>query len=359
MRRRIAIIASALAVAAAIIVTGAWFVFVQQTRQAIERWADTQRRNGVDVSWQALEFAGFPLRIDARFAEPRFATQQAGQTATWTPSSLVFTFSSVAPRAVDFASPGAHEIRVLADDSNWSAHIEAKALDGRAIFPPQDYRRFERLRARMTSVRVSPADWSEPLTIGRGEIETAAPAAQRVDPQAVHPVAASLELGLDMGEIGLPAHLVDGNALNSLGPVVERLAAQVTVLGALNATATDPETLAAWRDSGGTIEVSSLDLKWGPVLISADGTLALDENLQPIGAFATRIAGLEEFITALETTGVLTSNDASVARITLAILTRASDDGGPARVALPVTLQDRILRLGPIALLQVPPIDWR
>lgn len=99
-------------------------------------------------------------------------------------------------------------------------------------------------------------------------------------------------------------------------------------------------------------------LRWGPLRITADGTLALDGDLQPVGAFATRTAGLEQFVTALEKDGALSSNDAAIARITLAVLTRAAADGGPDRAEIPITLQDRILRLGPVALVQFSPITW-
>ena len=60
----------------------------------------------------------------------------------------------------------------------------------------------------------------------------------------------------------------------------------------------------------------------------------------------------------METAGILSPSDAAVVRITLAILTRSSDDGGPDRAEIPITLQDRIVRLGPVALIQFPPIVW-
>ena len=82
---------------------------------------------------------------------------------------------------------------------------------------------------------------------------------------------------------------------------------------------------------GGTVEITSIDLRWGAVQITANGTLALNNELQPVGAFATQIAGLESFVTALENSGVLSPSDAAIVRITLSVLTRSSDDGGPDR----------------------------
>ena len=60
----------------------------------------------------------------------------------------------------------------------------------------------------------------------------------------------------------------------------------------------------------------------------------------------------------METGGVLSPSDAAIARITLAVLTRPAEDGGPNRAEIPITLQSRILRLGPVALIELPPIVW-
>ena len=120
----------------------------------------------------------------------------------------------------------------------------------------------------------------------------------------------------------------------------------------------DAAALTAWRDGGGTLEIASINFRWGLVQIDADGTLALDGDLQPVGAFTTRIAGLENLVSAMEKSGVLSPSDAAVARITLGVLTRPSDGDGPNQAEIPLTLQERILRLGPIALMQFPPIVW-
>ncbi len=71
-----------------------------------------------------------------------------------------------------------------------------------------------------------------------------------------------------------------------------------------------------------------------------------------------QIAGLENFVTALENSGVMSPSDAAIIRITLSVLTRSSEDGGPDLAELPITLQDRILSLGPVALMQFPAIVW-
>lgn len=358
MRRSIARIVGLSAVGLAIAVTAAWFFFVHQTQRAIDLWTDTQRENGVEVTWQSLRFTGFPLRVDAQIDAPQMIVRQPNRVSIWKPSSLTFNFSSITPNAIDFSSPGAHDLNVAFDDKTWSAVVEAETLNGKALFRPGDYQTIEQLAGRFAGVRVIPYALADPLTVDRGNFKASHRGATPVDPQAVHPQGVSFEFDLAAQDIRLPEDLLKVSALESLGSLISAFSTAVLVNGELDTGSADINTLTAWRDGGGTVDFISIDLHWGPVRITADGTLALDENLQPAGAFATRISGLEQLITAMETSGVLSPSDAAVGRITLAILTRGSEDGGPNRAEIPITLQERILRLGPIALIEFPPVVW-
>ncbi len=359
MRRRIAMIAGLAIVAVAVGITAAWFFFVHQTERAIDQWADDQRANGVDVSWRSLRFTGYPLRIDAQIDEPQMIIRQPTRTATWKPPLVTFKFSSISPDTVEFVSPGVHDLSATFEDATWSALIDAETLEGRASFPPGDYRRIEQLAGRFAGVRMTPQAWADPVIVERGTFEAARRTAIPVNSLAVHPQGVSLELEFAAHDIRLPENLLADSALEILGSLISAVSTDVQVNGDLGTSSVTPETLTAWRDGGGTVEIASIKLRWGSLQIDADGTLALDGDLQPVGAFATRIAGLEEFVTAMENSGVLSPNDAAVARVTLAILTRSSDDGGPNRAEIPITLQERILRLGPVTLIQFPPIVWR
>lgn len=358
MRRRIIKYTFVTVVGVAIAVTAAWFFFVHQTQRGIDQWADAQRENGVEVTWQSLSFTGFPLRVDAQIGEPELVVRRPNRVATWKPPSLTFKFSSAAPHTIDFASPGTHNLHVASDDRTWSAVVDAETLKGQALFPPQDYRRIEQLTGRFAGVSVTPSDSTEPVTIDRGNFAATRRGAAPADPQSVHPQGVSFEFSLAAQDIRMPVDLLAANALDTLDPLISAISTEVLVNGELGSGSVDSNSLTAWRDGGGTVEFTSIELDWGPVQIAANGTLALDDNLQPVGSFATQIAGLEDLITAMETGGVLSSRDAAVARITLSILSRGPEGGGPDYAQIPITLQDRILRLGPIPLIQIPPIAW-
>jgi hypothetical protein len=358
MRRRLFMIAAVSAIVVAIVVTGAWFVLVQQTRSAINQWADLQRANGNDISWQSLSFSGYPLRIDTHIDTPQVSFRHGDRQANWKPSFLTFKISSIAPNAIDFDSPGAHDLQITLDDEILATRIEAETLEGQALFPSDNYQQIEQLVGEFTGVTLTQPGQLEPVTVKQGSFDIMLGAATANDPQAVHPSEDSLALDLTTRDISVPPALIKGSALEALGSDVDAFSTAIQIKGVLDTRSADVEALTAWRDGGGTVEVASIELQWNTLRITANGTLALDGELQPVGSFAARIAGLEDFITAMEEGGVLSPSDASIARITLAVLTRASDDGGPARAEIPITLQDRIVRLGPVALIQLPPIVW-
>jgi hypothetical protein len=144
-----------------------------------------------------------------------------------------------------------------------------------------------------------------------------------------------------------------------LGNEISVLRTDLVVKGTIDPQQAAPQAVEAWRDAGGTIDISRLEIAWGPVRMVGDGTVALDAGLQPEGALSVRISGLDEILTAMERAAMIDARTAAIARITLAVLTRPSEDGGPAQARLPLTIQDRQLSVGPVKLLELPQIRWR
>ena len=84
----------------------------------------------------------------------------------------------------------------------------------------------------------------------------------------------------------------------------------------------------------------------------------MDDALQPVGAFTAQIAGLDRLIDLLEKSGQMRRQQAAIARIALAVLTRAPANGGPPQARVPVSIQNRQLSIGPIPVLRLPVIAW-
>lgn len=117
-----------------------------------------------------------------------------------------------------------------------------------------------------------------------------------------------------------------------------------------------PETAAqAWRQAGGRITVADAVLRWAALDATGRLSLTLDEHLQPQAEGTIDAAGLPAWLDDLVQTGTLAPAQATAAKAVIALL--AGPAGGK-RVALPVTLQDGVLRLARFPLFRFPPLAW-
>ena len=119
-----------------------------------------------------------------------------------------------------------------------------------------------------------------------------------------------------------------------------------------------PQVLEAWRADGGTVEIRAAALDWPPLHMAGNGTLALDERLQPMGAFSLHFQGGGETLDALVKGGWMGDTEAGVAKLGLALMSKPGTDGAP-QIDVPLTLQDRRLTAGPATVLTMPEIVWR
>jgi len=161
------------------------------------------------------------------------------------------------------------------------------------------------------------------------------------------------ELDVRFSEVRLPRFLS-----SPLGDGVRELDLEAHLLGDL-AAGPVRDSLEAWRDGGGTIEIDRLAVRHGPMALKADGTLALDGALQPIGAFTARVEGFFDVIDALQKTGMVKPRDAIAAKMILGVMSRRPENGGPATLNLALTLQDRRLFAGPVGLMEFAEVDWK
>ena len=65
-------------------------------------------------------------------------------------------------------------------------------------------------------------------------------------------------------------------------------------LSGYTSNTSSPRSLSQWRDGGGIINVTSLNITWPPINAEAEGTLTLDKNMYLLGSFSSKITGYQE-----------------------------------------------------------------
>ena len=124
--------------------------------------------------------------------------------------------------------------------------------------------------------------------------------------------------------------------------------------------------MAQWRDDGGTVEIRKLDIRHGVLQMDADGTIALDGNLQPEGAFSLKVLGFLEAVDGFEAAGMIRPRGAEVLKAVLSVLAsgkgkwagEAEADPEGKRIKVPLSIQNGIFYVGPLAMGRVPPLHW-
>ncbi len=113
--------------------------------------------------------------------------------------------------------------------------------------------------------------------------------------------------------------------------------------------------LQQWLLAGGGLEIARLELVWGSLALEGAGSLALDPRLMPSGRIEARMSGLPETMDRLVAAKMLRSDRADLVKAVLSALAEGADSTGRPVVALPITLEEGRLFLGPVQLFRFSP----
>lgn len=336
MRRRKRLVIAAVLFAAVLFgaYTVLWFYAAHRVREGLPQWAAAMRAQHLDLSWQGLRIAGFPLAFRLKFGDavvrdrdPRLSADVRVPALTasarpWNP----FVWQLDLPAGLTAATAG-------------GALVSAPAATGTAAVVGAGARLWFAV--------------SEP----RVTADTAHVAARRVylwlllPPQPPSaPDEAALGLALEVHDLTLPQ--VPQPFHNPL----DEASLGITVMGPVP-RGPPREAAALWRDAGGTLEVDHVALRWGALRLTASGTLALDDDLQPIGAFSGGVEGYGELIKALVAAGRLGKREAGLATTALSIFSKRGAGGRP-QITTSFRIQNGEMFLGPLKIGPVPHIDW-
>ena len=334
--RLAAIAAAAVLVVAAVAHTAYWFVLAGEVRAGIEGGSQDWRAAGYAVSHEELNVRGFPLSLRVRIDAPSVGRGSGAVAWRWRGEAITLSLRPWNLKRIEVRLDGAHEITVAEDARRYSLAATSATV---TITLGED-NRLERLGAALAALEVRERGWTEPLQIGR----------LRLDGFRYRRAGGSrADIALVIEEAALPAA-----PQGPLGKTIARIRADVTVLGAFPERPIEA-AMAAWRDDGGTVELRGLIVKWGALDFRADGTLALDSQLRPIGALSASIAGVDEAVASLVAEGSIGAAEAAAVRVAVNLLARLTSSDGD-RVSVPITAQDGRLFIGPVAVAQIGPL---
>lgn len=352
MPRRLALVIFVIALVVAAH-AAAWFYYAEGLSTGIAGWVEARRAEGLTVRHGEISVGGYPFAFDADIDRPAIAAPGPNGWS-WAAERLALNVpvSLSPPDKIGFSAPGRHTIRA-AGAAQTPLIVEAAAATGSLALTPQG--RIREVSLDADGLKVMP-DRGAPVTARRLEADIMLlPAGPRAASELQEPTRARLVAKAQ--EIDLPEKAVE--ELRGLGRRIDAAEIDVTLHGTLSAGPLH-DALEKWRKAGGTIEIARFNARWNQAQMSASGTLALDDALQPVAALDTTMTGVPTAIDALVDSGAVKPRVGAAAKIVLRILAGNGATGRPADgpVKVPVTVQGRHLSVGPARLMRLPTIDW-
>jgi hypothetical protein len=332
--RRALVLSAAAAVLAAAGYSGYWFTTADRLRSAVERWAAARQAEGRDLHWTEVASEGFPFCFRLRVTGALLDGVKPLPFAAATPVLL----AEAQPwdlRRWALSAPEGAQLSMPVEE----ATLAAAVLDGTVELPATGGMAVT-LRAHDVA-----ASGRARLHIGDAELQLTLPDRAPADHRD-----AALDGALHLAKVTLP------RPLPPLGDTIEGLRVAGSLKGALPQGPLR-QSLATWREDGGTVELEDGSIRWGALALSASGTLALDEALQPIGALTATVVDQNAVIDAAVAQGSMRAGDASLAKVVLGLMAKPGPDGKP-RLTVPLSVQNHRLYLGPAQIAILPRLAW-
>ena len=320
----------------------AWKIAVGRLEAGFDAWAEAARTSHWSVARGKVVASGWPwaatLRIDNVAIEGGNALVPGG--ASWFAPGLVLRIPLMRPRSMDIEVRGEQRLR--------SGTTPEVRLTGSRL-----------LAVAGLGSRDEPGDLEiladQPkLTSDGGTLASA----ERVRLYIEVPSAAGGAEGARAFAFSTEGIVLPSSIRWPLGNTIARLDCDGTMEGPIPPPQAPSAWATAWRDGGGSLQLQNLVLNWGPLSLMAAATLALDDQLQPMGAGTSRVTGYAATLDALANSGALSRSAATAAKAVLSLLAGVPGDGEPQDVDVPLTLQYRTLSMRQVPLLRLPEIEW-
>lgn len=338
-RRRILIGAAAGLVLAALGLSLAWYLAAQALAGGVQRWVEERRAEGYVIRHEAPRIGGFPVALTLSLARP--VVEAPGRLWRWEGPTVDGRAWLWDPLRIHVSVPGSHALRVQRDGRMRVFDLGADTAKGTVDLDSGG--NLQQLDLRLARWRIV-EQGGETFEIGDAKLQAESDAPAAEEPR--------LQFDLRMVQLTLPQE-----PRPALGRKLARIAIEGEIRGPLPSGPLK-QAMARWRDAGGVLDIARLQLRWGPLDLAGDGTIALDQEMRPLAAAAVTLRGLGETLDRLVEAGFVPPREASLAQAVVVALARPPEGGGPPEVKVPITLQDGYLFLGPVRLVKLPPIDW-
>lgn len=327
--------------------SGFWYYLAYYAEDRVQAMLGDLARSGFEFDYKELDVSGFPYRLVLDFKGVEAEYQDGPLRIDWSGPSLQAVLQPWQPgHAVLFAPRSLFSISYRTDQTN-AAIIEPKLLSLSIRSKDRDGDRYSLV---LEDSRI------QPLSLGAGEIflkgaelhfrSKRLQAAGATVSGLVEPVFADISVAINGLNLG-------ARRGNNQATIIDQFTIDLQPRGRFFPRLT-PYSLAAWRDAGSTVDIGNIDARWGGVVVGGDGSVTLDDDLQPLGAISLRTTDPEGLLDNISGAGWISSQDRQDAAEIIELFRDLGSPGSP--VALSISLQGGSVAMGPVVLAEIGPL---
>ena len=322
-----------------ILYSAAWFVLATQMEKRLLHRLAAEQEHGVTITWKRHRTAGFPFEMRVLLRDFSLA-DKSGLTVSAPNFSLGAALGDI--NDLTLRSPAGMFVTVPAGQQRPALKAAISTVQGRIRL---DASRLDTLSLTLDNVLlVGLLPDARAVTT-----ETLSVYLDRPEDKPVNAMDPAGHLIVNADNTTLP-----DPAVPALGNAVRRVTLDAYLLGDL--TGMDQQAVKAWRDAGGTVNMEELSAEWGPLGIGLGGTLALDNDFQPLGSFSAKVTGFVPALDALVAERGINPDKASLIKAGLGLIARPEGDGDIPTLTVPLTVQDRALYLASFKVVKLPEV---
>ena len=332
----------------------AWFVSAHLLQGEVERWLADRRTEGFTIRTGALGSAGFPFRLAVRIPDLDLTAPPQKGKWTWQTPAVEIGASPAHLSHLTVDLSGTHNL-----SSPWleSPPLRFTVGKGRLAL---DIDGNGQIIAIQLNLENGDGSWNADqsrLHLDKARLRLS------LNPPAKAPAAPAS--GAVTGPMPMVSSRLDATIENltlpgvlpaPLSATVKDIAFTADVVGPLG-DGTLPKILDDWQSAGGAVNLKDFTLDWPPLAIAGEGSIALDQDLQPMGAFTTRVRGFAAGLDIMVEQHRMDRKEAALAKGVLGMMSRPAA-GGETEISVPLTVQDRMLSAGPLKLFEIPRVNW-
>ncbi len=252
-----------------------WLFMAGELRDGVARWSEERRAEGYTVLFSRLHIGGFPFVLRLDLERPGLGAPDGGIPWTWEGERAVAEMRPWNLRHVDIDLSGAHTLGLVVAGRPVTYTGTAGDLTGVLVMADAWPSSAE---IHIKDLDLSTAGGAERVVVKRADLTARRKVGKTSDDHG-----STVDVRLRAEDVRVPERLS-----LPLGNHLSRLTVAAGLLGPIPAGPW-PQSLGTWRDEGGTVEVERLGITYGPLSAQATGTVALDGNMQPIGAFTATV----------------------------------------------------------------------